>query len=214
MFDRLIYLAAAAGARLRHARLMHPRGRSYSGELAVRAVPRPFGSRLFDRPARYRTTVRLSKATPTPTGWPDVLGLAVRVHTRRGPLDLLLSSSHPRPLLRHVFVPRLRVGTFYSSLAAYRTGRHRRLFLGAAVDRDGRAATLLAATRFGRWRPVADLRLGRRLSRWSDARLAYDPIGHTASDLRPVGVIQRLRAPAYRGSQRGRKSGFPLKLRR
>jgi hypothetical protein len=214
VLDRLLFSAAAALARLRHARVMHPRGRSFSGELAVRPRGRPFGAGLLDRPARYRATVRLSKGTPTPRGWPDVLGLAVRVHTRRGPRDLLLSSSQPRPLLRHLFLPRRRVKGFYGSLAAYRTRRHGRLFLGAALDAGRREATLMAATRFGRWRPFARLRLGRELSRRLDARLAFDPIGHTAPDLRPVGMIQRLRGPVYRGSQRGRKPPFALKLRR
>ncbi|GIJ48935.1 hypothetical protein Val02_58210 [Virgisporangium aliadipatigenens] len=214
MLDRLLFSAAAAVARLRHARVMHPRGRSFSGELAVRRPEVPFGAGLLDRPARYRATVRLSKGTPTPRGWPDVLGLAVRVHTRRGPRDLLLSSSGARPLLRHLFLPRRRVNGFYGSLAGYRTRRHGRLFLGAALDTGRREAILMAATRFGRWRPFARLRVGRGLSRRFDTRLAFDPIGNTAPDLRPVGVIQRLRGPVYRGSQRGRKHRLPLTLLR
>ncbi len=163
------------------------------------------GARLFDRPGRHRVTVRLSKATPTPPGWPDVFGLAIRLGGRRKPIDLLLSSSDRRPLLRHLFLPTRGPDAFYSSLAAYRTSRYRRLFLGARVDRDGSTATIAAATRFGRWRPVARLRLGRRLSRRTNARLAFNPVRHTPPDLRPVGLIHRLRDPVYRGSQRGRK---------
>lgn len=202
----LLYYAAAAGARLRGARLMHPAGRAFKA--TVEAAPfrgLRTGARLLDRPARRRVLVRLSKSIPTPRGWPDVLGLAIRW----GGFDLLLSSSSRRPLLRHLFLPRRRVGGFYSSLAAYRTPRHGRLFLGAQLDPDGRTATIAAATRFGRWRPVARLRLGRRLSRRRSTRLAFDPIGNTSPDLRPVGLVQRLRGPVYRGSRAGRRSARP-----
>jgi len=185
---------------------MHPVGRAFTAtvEAAAGRGPRT-GSGLLDRPTRRRVVVRLSKATATPGGWPDVLGLAIRW----GGFDLLLSSSSRRPLLRHLFLPRRRVGGFYSSLAAYRTPRHGRLFLGAQLDPDGRCATIAAATRFGRWRPVARLRLGRRLSRRRSARLAFDPIGNTAPDLRPVGLVQRLREPVYQGSRAGRRSSTP-----
>ena len=60
------------------------------------------GARLLDGSGRYRVTVRVSKATPTPRGWPDVFGLAIRW----AGVDLLLSSSNRRPLLRHLFLPR------------------------------------------------------------------------------------------------------------
>jgi hypothetical protein len=198
---RLLYYAAAAGARLRGARLMHPVGRAFAGTVEAPAGGRlRTGARLLDGPGRHRVTVRLSKATATPPGWPDVFGLAIRWCG----FDLLLSSSQHRPLLRHLFLPRRRSAGFYSSLAAYRTPRFRRLFLGARLDPDGRTATIAAATRFGRWRPVARLHLGRGLSRRRSARLAFNPIRNTPPDLRPVGLVQRLRDPVYRGSQAGR----------
>jgi hypothetical protein len=179
---------------------MHPAGRAFRGTVEAPGRSRT-GARLLDRPARRPVTVRLSKATATPRGWPDVLGLAIRWDG----FDLLLSSSGRRPLLRHLFLPRRRPGGFYSSLAAYRTPRHRRLFLGALMDPDGRTATIAVATRFGRWRPVARLRLGRRLPRWRSARLAFNPVRNAPPDLRPVGLLQRLRDPVYLGSQEGRR---------
>jgi hypothetical protein len=179
---------------------MHPAGRAFRGTVVVPGRA-GIGSGLLDVPRRHRAAVRVSKATPTPRGWPDVFGLAIRW----GGLDLLLSSSDRRPLLRHLFLPRRRPGGFYSSLAAYRTPTHRRLFLGAQMDPDGTSATIAAATRFGRWRPVARLWLGRRLSRRRSAALAFDPVCHTPPDLRPIGLVQRLRGPVYRGSQAGRR---------
>src|SRR5687768_17053921 len=102
--NRLLFHAAAAGARLRGARLMHPRGRAFTGTLVMLpgATGRPgYGaaSRPLGGESRHRVTVRLSKATATPSGWPDVFGIAIRLGGRLSPVDLLLTSSNPRPLL-------------------------------------------------------------------------------------------------------------------
>src|SRR3954451_18447018 len=100
---------------------MHPAGRAFRA--TVEAAPGRglrTGAGLLDRPGRRRVVVRLSKAIPTPRGWPDVLGLAIRWDG----FALLVSSSSRRPLLRHLFLPRRRLGGFYSSLAAYWAPRH------------------------------------------------------------------------------------------
>jgi hypothetical protein len=206
----LLFHAAAAGARLRGARLMHPRGRAFKGTLVMlpRATGRPgcgAPARLPGGESRRPVTVRLSKATATPSGWPDVFGIAIRLGGRVAPADLLLTSSDPRPLLRHLFLPRRGPSAFYSSLAAYRTRRNRRVYLGARVDATARTATLAVATRFGPWIPVARLLLGRRLSRRVNDRLAFNPVRHALPGLSPASWIHRLRDPVYRGSQHGRR---------
>ena len=62
--------AAAALTRLRRGRLLHPAGRSFTGEVHFWGTPGPpTGVALLDDPGRYRATVRLSKGTPTPGGW-------------------------------------------------------------------------------------------------------------------------------------------------
>jgi hypothetical protein len=206
----ILFHAAAVGARLRGARLMHPRGRSFKGTLE--RIPEATGrfrygtsARVAPGKSRHRVTVRLSKATATPRGWPDVFGLAIRLGARRHPVDLLLTSSNPRPLLRHVFLPSRDAATFYTSIAAYRTRRNRRVFLGARVEPGARTATLSVATRFGRWQPVALLRLGRGLSGRANRRLAFNPVRHASPHLRSSGWIHRVRDPVYRGSQYGRR---------
>jgi hypothetical protein len=169
----------------------------------------PFGygapPRLPDGKSRHRVTVRLSKATATPPGWPDVFGIAIRLGGRVAPADLLLTSSSPRRLLRHLFLPHRGPSAFYSSLAAYRTRRNRRVYLGARVNPNARTATLAVATRFGPWIPVARLLLGRRLSERASARLTFNPVRHAVPTLRPASWIHRLRDPVYRGSQHGRQ---------
>ncbi len=173
-----------------------------------RATGRPgYGAppRLLGGESRHRVTVRLSKATATPRGWPDVFGIAIRLGGRRSPADLLLTSSNPRPLLRHLFLPYRGPAAFYSSLAAYRTRRNRRVYLGARIDSDVRGATIGVATRFGPWVPVARVLFGRRLSERVNRRLAFNPVRNSLPGLRPASWVHQIRDPAYRGSQHGRR---------
>ncbi|PWR05306.1 phosphodiesterase [Micromonospora acroterricola] len=214
--------ATAALTRLRRARLLHPAGRSFAGEVMIwgTAGP-PTGVGLLDDPGRYRATVRLSKGVPTPGSWPDVLGLAVRVHADPGPFDLLVSSSGAAPGLRNLPLPRRRFTGTYSTIMCYRAGR-RRLWLAALADPDsadlGRslaavaAATgadaprlvLAVASAVGPWRPVGQVSLGAQLSAREDTALAFDPVRNLPPELRAPGPLGWLREQTYRGSRRAR----------
>ncbi|MDG4789639.1 phosphodiesterase [Micromonospora sp. WMMD1102] len=198
--------------------MLHPRGVSFGGEVELSGV---LAERLVGGPGRYPATVRLSRGTPTPAGWPDVLGLAVRLHGADGPFDLLLSSTGRPRLLRHLPVPRRDFAGPYGSLLAYRVDG-RRTYLLAAADRPlgtslaGVAALaarhgvrfdLLAAEGFrAPGRLVGRVVLGARLPAGTDAALAFDPDGRRGSGLRPRGLIQRLRRASYPVSQRGRNA--------
>ncbi|WFE46773.1 phosphodiesterase [Verrucosispora sp. WMMD1129] len=215
--------AARALARLRRGRMLHPAGRSFAGEVLVwgTAGP-PTGVRLLDRPGHYPATVRLSKGTPTPDAWPDVLGLAVRIHHQAGrPFDLLVSSSAAAPVLRHLPLPRRRFTGTYSSVMSYRAGR-RRLWLAALADPEspdlghdlsglstavaaGRPGLVLAvASAVGPWRPFGQVTIGDQLGAREDAALAFDPVGNLPEELRLTGPLAWLRQHTYRGSRRGR----------
>ncbi|MEV0427502.1 phosphodiesterase [Micromonospora sp. NPDC050495] len=215
--------AAAALARRRHARLLHPAGRTFAGEVLVWGTPGPpTGIDLLDRPGRWPATVRLSKGVPTPGSWPDVLGLAVRLHRDpEPPVDLLVSSSGAAPVLRHLPLPRRRFTGTYTSIMSFRAGR-RRLYLAALADpespelgRDlaGVAATvatdqprlvLAVASAAGPWRLFGEVRLDRRRGAREDAALAFDPIGNAPPGLRVGGLLGWLRNTSYRGSRRAR----------
>ncbi|GIJ38665.1 phosphodiesterase [Micromonospora andamanensis] len=218
--------AARALARLRGARLLHPAGRSFTGEVLVRGTSGPpTGVRLIDRPGRYPATIRFSKGSPTPGGWPDVLGLAVRIHRPTGrPFDLLVSSSTAAPGLRHLPLPRRRFTGTYSSIMSYRTGR-RRLWLAALADPESPdlghdlagLATAVAAERpglvlavasaVGPWRPFGRITIGDQLNARDDATLAFDPVGNLPEELRLAGPLAWLRRHTYRGSRAGRGVG-------
>ncbi|WP_341717295.1 phosphodiesterase [Micromonospora sp. FIMYZ51] len=219
----LVERTARALARLRRGRLLHPAGRSFAGEVVVWDTPGPpTGVRLLDLPDRYPATIRLSKGTPTPGSWPDVLGLAVRVHRPTGrPFDLLVSSSAAAPVLRQLPLPRRRFAGTYSSIMSYRAGR-RRLWLAALADPDapdlGRdlasvaradapRLVLAVASATGSWRPFGQVILGDQLDAREDAALAFDPVGNLPEELRLVGPLRWLRQHSYRGSRRGRGAG-------
>ncbi|GGO08434.1 phosphodiesterase [Micromonospora parathelypteridis] len=215
--------ASAALGRRRRGRLLHPAGRSFVGETVIWGTPGPpTGVGLLDDPGRYRTTIRLSKGTPTPGSWPDVLGLAVRLHRDTGrPFDLLVSSSGAAPVLRNLPLPRRRFTGTYSTIICYRAGP-RRLWLAALVDPDsvdlGRSlATVAAATRtdtprlvlavasaVGPWRPVGEVSIGAQLGAAEDAALAFDPVRNLPPELRVAGPLAWLREQTYRGSRRAR----------
>ncbi|TQJ24698.1 hypothetical protein FBZ33_5038 [Micromonospora sp. A202] len=215
--------ASAALGRRRHGRLLHPAGHSFAGETMIWGTPGPpIGVGLLDEPGRYRATVRISKGTPTPGSWPDVLGLALRLH-RDGerPFDLLVSSSGAAPLLRNLPLPRRRFTGTYTTIMCYRVGR-RRIWLAALADPDsvslGRSlSTVAAATRadtprlvlavgsaVGSWRPVGQVSFGAQLSAEEDAALAFDPVRNLPPELRVAGPLAWLREQTYRGSRRAR----------
>ncbi|MGW8644899.1 hypothetical protein, partial [Micromonospora chalcea] len=127
--------AAAALARLRHARLLHPAGRTFGGEVRIWGTPGPpTGVPLLDLPGRWPATIRLSKGVPTPGAWPDVLGVAVRLRRDpEPPVDLLFSSSAAAPVLRNLPLPRRRFTGTYTSIMPFRAGG-RRLFLAVLAD--------------------------------------------------------------------------------
>jgi hypothetical protein len=228
-FGRALVAAGvvAAGvrvARSRTRRFLHPDGRSFTGELEGWGLGAPSGAALLDRPGRHPVTLRISKGAGTPPAYPDVLGVALRVH---GPVaghrtDLLFSTAGRGRWLRHVPVPRRGFDTLYGTILAYRTGTGGKVYLSLQPDLDGRAlgrtlesvsaaaahdgARLMlgAADGAGATRLVGRVRFGQALPAATDAALAFDPVRNVPADLHPTGLIHGSRAFAYRIGQRWR----------
>jgi hypothetical protein len=218
--DDRVAAVARWGAALRGKRLLHPAGATFDGTFTVTPVV-SLGVPFLDEPGEYRALVRLSKATSTPAGWPDVLGLAWRVFDAGGPgvpVDVALSSTGRAVVLRHVLVPRRDFATTtFTSLLPYRVGDRNR-YLAAIPERTSpalpadvpavRAAiaarpfvlSVFVADLTGPWRPVATL----RVERPSTADPAFDVTGNVLPGFAPAGRVNRLRDPAYRGSRSGR----------
>jgi hypothetical protein len=200
-----------ATAQLRSGPAIHAVGTAYAAELDVVGAPagQEFGLELIDRPARRPALARLSRGAGLPTVLPDVLGLAIRLETDRGPQDLLLDSCWSGPVGRHlVRVGRSASRGVYGSLLAYRVGEH--VVHLAAVGNEPRQLTshdaaigqsfrlLLAGPYERRWRTWATLRLLEPVDR---PALRFSP-GHDALGVSLRADGTRFRVPSYRASQR------------
>ena len=206
---------------LRGHRIFHPGGMAFRGRFRARR-----GAPLAGLTSA-RAVVRLSRGVGLPQPLPDVLGVAVKLPDLHGPgcdQDLLFASSIDAPLLHHLLVPaRSFLGTTFSSGLFYRLdGRLVLLGLVPLARRPERADTdlgevctaqlrgpvgftLAVAGEWERWRPIGDLELHALLPASEAERLEFDP-WNTAPPLEPVGLLNRLRDAAYRGSQQGRRT--------
>jgi hypothetical protein len=214
----LVSKVAERVAAVRHARALHPRGRTYRAAVTTYGGG-AYGIDLLDRAAEYPALARLSRGVGLPGRWPDVLGVAVRVRDAGGPgadLDLLASTVlGAAPLARHMPWPRWRVASPHTTIAGYGTRLGRRYF---AVLPDPDAPflgeprvparfRLAVATASGRWRVFGRLALTEPAPEGLDAAVAFNPVARAVQGLRPQGWLWRLRAAAYEGSFKGRKSG-------
>jgi hypothetical protein len=210
-------------ARVRQGRAVHKVGRTFEATLTCHGCAGS-GIALFDRPGVHPALVRLSRGVGLPSGWPDILGVAVRVPDGGGggvDLDLLVSTALGRaPLARHVPFPRSALTSTYTSIAGYRTRRGRRylavlpdrlssslhdLDTVAAAAREGRVRFLVGtASRAGRWHLAGRIELGEPLPADSDRQLSFDPLMTSVPGVAADGLLWRLRAAAYRESRRGR----------
>ncbi|NGY60584.1 hypothetical protein G7043_16775 [Lentzea sp. NEAU-D13] len=183
-------------ARVRKARALHPRGVQMTGELNGTA---PF-------PDKAAVTVRLSKGAGTGRGWPDVLGLAVRIPTESGDWDVLLSSTGTGRLTR--LLPKFvrhwrdaRLGT----LAPYRYRGELLWFM--AVPGEGEPPTRFRIHASGAdadWHEVASVTL--RPEHPTTDPVAFDPVLNRPPELELAPRwLAALREQAYAGSRRGRQ---------
>ena len=204
-------VAAPTGAfwatlsRLRRKRIFHPRGGAFDAIVDVPGGART-GVALFDERASFAATVRFSRGAGLPEPLPDVVGIALRIRDAHGAgrhQDFLMNTSLDLPVLHHLMIPVLGggLGAAYSSILAYRLAGD--LALVGAVDRTEEGFRLAVAGVGRRFRPVADVRLGRALPQARADALRFDP-WNTGGGIRPAGPFQAARAAAYPGSQRGR----------
>lgn len=200
----LVERLARTVARARRGRALHTRGTTYHATLRIADHGQVYGVPLLDRPGTFRALARLSRGAGLPPGWPDVMGLAVRIFDSDGAgadADLLVSTVLGAvPLARQVPFPRRRHHGPYTSVAGYRTTGGRR-YLAMWPEGDRRFVVAVAG-RFSRFRFIGRIVLHARAP--DDAALAFDPVRCRPAGLLADGVVQRLRAVAYRGSRAGR----------
>ncbi|MBW3668547.1 MAG: hypothetical protein KY443_04965 [Actinobacteria bacterium] len=189
---------------VRRKRVFHPVG---SGHEATVTFDGDGPAELFRRTEPQRAVVRLSRGVGLPESWPDILGLAVKLPDAYGPgrdQDFLLATSGSGAATRHLLVPtRATAGRPYSSILLFRVGDEL-VVIGALPEGDDPPVfRLVVAGPAGAWRPVGRLEVGAALPDDVSRELRYNP-ANTGPDIRPIGPLNRLRDPAYRGSQRAR----------
>ena len=218
--------ALAALARARGGKPVHPRGMVYEATLRVTgAAEAPPGVPFLSTPGDHPGVVRFSRSLGLPSWLPDAFGLALRLPHLHGPgshQDFLLVTSFDHPVGHHLLVAATDAQSrAYSSSLPYLAGDER-ILIGAlplpdsprpdgptADERLMRAAAtgrlrfaLAVAPYRGRFSPVAELSIGRRLPADRDA-LAFDPY-NCGGGLRPTGALNRLRPASYASAQAAR----------
>ncbi len=214
----------AGVAALRRGKAVHPHGAVYRARLVVPQHNGVLGgTRLFGTAGSRPALVRFSRSLGLPRPLPDLLGMSIRVPDAYGSglhQDFLMVTSVDAPVAHHLFVPAGDVQQRpYSSSLPYRAG-DRTLLVGAVPRADSprrgggneleklaaAAATgelafdLAVAEVWGRFRPVAELRVGEPLPPEADA-LRFNP-WNTGGGLELTGTLNRLRDVAYPLSQR------------
>jgi hypothetical protein len=208
-------------SRLRRKRVFHPFGAGFAAEF--QPLPGDVGALVLERESK--PLVRLSRSIGLPELFPDPCGLAFRFPDAYGlgeHQDVLLVSSGAAPGARHTLLPsRGFCDRPYSSLLPYRL-RGGTVMLGARAlhpapgpklaalrrrELGGLSFELLLATVKGEWRAVGRLALGARLPAEQTERLDLDPT-NTGGGLELAGWLNRVRGPAYEGSQEGRGRAY------
>ena len=207
--DRAAEVTFASLARLRRARVFHPRGRAFDATVAIANGDHP----LSVLSGVHRAVVRLSRGAGLPEPLPDVLGTAIRildVHGAGRHQDFLLATSGSVFPTRHLLVPAFGVRPHrYSSLLRYENADRSRFVVGAELTPGDTAFPLATASGDGHWQAVGEVRLGVPLLHAEGEALQFTP-WRTGGGLIPIGLLNRLRMPAYVGSQRGRPdTGHP-----
>lgn len=225
MLDQLTARLFRALSAARDKRFFHPDGAAFLARFQPDPQPAVLqGSPLLS--SEREAIVRFSRGVGLPRGAPDILGVAVKVldvYASGHHQDLALASSGRSVLLRRMLVPhRDFASAVFSSVLPYQAAARRVVVMAAApteagdvsLDRLVRASSAPMNLRL--WLEPGDatlgwLRIGERLPAQASAELRFDP-WNTGPDLRPVGMLNRLRRPTYAASQEGRgaQSGGPV----
>lgn len=90
---RVFARAFAAVKTLRPDRPIHPAGLHLRGRLEREGGPFRSGIAWLDTAGNDEVEARLSRSIGFPPGWPDIIGLAVRLTADGAPVDILLAST-------------------------------------------------------------------------------------------------------------------------
>lgn len=204
---------------LRPERPIHPTGVALTGSIERHPLGPLSGIRWIDTPGSGPVSARLSRSVGTPAGWPDIIGLALRIATETGPADVLLAStpmSWPGRLLltphRHASSTKLTSlmpykGTAGPVLLAARPDRSEprlpatpEAFRGALAEGTWTLG-LYHARPAGPWTRFGTLALTLDPDR-SDTSVRFDPLARRLPGAENYGWASRLREPSYAAARK------------
>jgi hypothetical protein len=196
-------LALGGVAALRRGKAVHPKGVVHEATLSIAgSAAAPAGVDFLQRAAEHPAIVRFSRSIGLPRPLPDLLGMSLRVPHAHGPdrhQDFLLITSADLPVLHHVFLPATEVDQRpYSSSLPFRADDG--LYLIGALPTSPKRFDFAVSSLGGRFKPVGQLQVGRRLPDELDAT-CFNP-WNTGGGVWPAGSLNRMRDRSYRSSQR------------
>lgn len=199
-------------------RPIHPAGVALTGTIHRQPGAGESGVLQVDTPGNDAVSARLSRSVGTPPGWPDILGLAMRITTETGPADVLLASTGTsRPGRLVLTAHRHASGSALTSLMPYK-GSAGPVLLAALPEKTGK---WLPATpdAFRRALGTAPWMLGlyyaRPAGHWirfgtlelvadpaaADLGTRFDPLEHSLPGAGTYGWTRRLRKPSYEAAR-------------
>ena len=224
-FSGPVGAALAAGFKilkaLRPKRPIHPAGVAFTGTIERRPGSVESGILWIDSPGTAAVSARLSRSIGLPSGWPDILGLALRITTESGPADVLLAStamSWPGRLIltAHRYASKSKL----TSLMPYK-GPAGPVLLAARPEPSGKSLpatpdTFRESLGAGTWslglyhaRPTGPwTRFGTLLldldPGQADLNTRFDPLKRPLPGAGTYGWARRLREPSYQAARQPR----------
>lgn len=204
-------------------RPIHPAGVALSGMLQRHGLEEPTGVEWIDAGGADQVTARLSRSLGLPAGWPDILGLALRVPHEERHLDILLASTGATRTGRFVLTMRRSAAAGpFTSLMPYRTARGPLLLAARPVRSPGKLPADAEAFRrslgedpwtlglyhagpLEPWTRFATLAL-RPDSEPADTPARYDPVLNPIPGAGVYGWTRQLREPSYSAARQPRGS--------
>lgn len=207
---------------LRPDRPIHPSGVALAGTIDRQPGSTASGIRWVDSPGRDRVAGRFSRSIGTPSGWPDILGLALRIETETGPADVLLASTPMAWPGRFLLTAHRKAGSSaYTSVMPYK-GAGGPVLLAArsgaagpplpatpdafrqALDNRAWVLELYHAKPAGRWTRFGTLALTLAPGP-GDTAVRFDPVLHPLPGAEAYNWARQLREPSYAAAREGPK---------
>jgi hypothetical protein len=214
---------------LRPDRPIHPVGVALTGVIERRPGSTGSGVTWLDSPGTDPVSARFSRSLGTPSGWPDILGLALRIQTGAGPADVLLASTGASRAGRlFLTAHRNASNSMLTSLMPYK-GTKGPVLLAARPEAAGTGlpaapAAFRRALGSGAWtlglyhaRPAgAWIRFGTLVLTLDpevpDVPIRFDPLSHQLPGAATYEWAARLRQPSYAAARTPAR--LPARLRR